>query len=112
FVDSNAGTSEIQDASYVLHETAARGTASVIVYTDANGVVTIDNGVFTRCEPGDNSWQVAGSTIELDRQEGRGTARNVTLRVKDTPVLYLPWVSFPIDDRRMSGFLAPVIGST
>jgi LPS-assembly protein len=111
-VDQDAGTSEIRDASYVLHEIAARGTANVIVYTDNNGIVTIDNGVFTRCEPGDNAWQIEGSTIELDRPAGRGTARNVTLRVKDVPVLYLPWVSFPINDQRMSGFLAPVVGST
>jgi LPS-assembly protein len=111
-VDQDAGTSEIHDASYVLHEIAARGTANVIVYTDNNGIVTIDNGVFTRCEPGDNAWQIEGSSIELDRPAGRGTARNVTLRVKDVPVLYLPWVSFPINDQRMSGFLAPVVGST
>jgi LPS-assembly protein len=111
-VDQNAGISEISNASYLLHETAARGTASVIVYTDANGVVTIDNGVFTRCEPGDNTWALAGDTIELDRPKGRGVARNVTLRVKDVPVLYLPWISFPINDQRATGFLAPVIGST
>ncbi len=111
-LDRNAGTSEIHEASYVLHEIAARGTANVIVYTDSNGIVTIDNGVFTRCEPGDNAWQIEGSSIELDRPAGRGTARNVTLRVKDLPVLYLPWVSFPINDQRMSGFLAPVVGST
>ncbi len=111
-VDQSTGTSELLDASYLLHETAARGTASVIVYTDANGIVTIDNGVFTRCEPGDNAWALAGDTIELDRPNGRGVARNVTLRIKDVPVMYVPWVSFPIDDRRATGFLAPVMGST
>ena len=111
-VDQNAGVSELSDASYVLHETAARGSADVIVYTDANGIITIDNGIFTRCEPGDNAWQIEGATINLDRPAGRGTATDVTLRVKDVPVLYLPWVSFPIDDQRMTGFLAPVLGST
>src|SRR5690606_5138290 len=111
-VDQNAGISEISNASYLLHETAARGTASVIIYRDENGIVTIDNGVFTRCEPGDNAWAITGDTIELDRPNGRGTATNVTLRVKDIPVLYTPWISFPIDDRRMTGFLAPVLGST
>ncbi len=111
-INRQAATSELHEASYLLHEIAARGNASVIVYTDADDVVTIDNGVFTRCEPGDNSWLVVGDTIRLDRQSGRGTARNVTLRVRDVPVLYLPWVSFPINDARMTGLLAPVIGST
>jgi LPS-assembly protein len=111
-VDQNAATSELRNASYVLHDITARGSADVIVYTDADGVITIDNGVYTRCEPGANSWLVAGSSIRLDQASGRGTARNVTLRVKDVPVLYVPWISFSIDDARATGFLAPVLGST
>jgi len=111
-IDGSNASSTLENASYLVHATGARGNAEVIVYTDANGVITIDNGVFTRCEPGDNSWVVAGDSISLDRSSGRGTARNVTLRVSDVPVLYLPWVSFPIDDARASGFLAPLIGST
>ncbi|MES2623796.1 MAG: LPS-assembly protein LptD [Pseudomonadota bacterium] len=111
-VNRETGVSTLLNASYVLHETSARGSAAVIVRTDADGVITIDNGVFTRCEPGDNSWFVAGDNIVLNQQTGRGTARNVTLRVKDVPVMYLPWISFPLNDDRVSGFLAPVLGST
>jgi LPS-assembly protein len=111
-VNQETGVSTLVNASYVLHETAARGTAAVIVRTDADGIITIDNGVFTRCEPGDNSWLVAGSKIVLNQESGRGTARNVTLKVKNVPVMYLPWISFPINDNRATGFLAPVIGST
>lgn len=111
-VDLNESTSTLNDANYVLHESGARGSASVIVYTDANGVVTIDNGVYTRCEPGDNAWQVTGDNILLNRETGRGVARGVTLEIRDVPVLYLPWVSFPINDERATGFLAPVIGNT
>ena len=43
---------------------------------------------------------------------GFGSATNVTLRVKDIPVFYTPYIHFPIDDRRQSGFLAPSIGSS
>lgn len=111
-VNQSTGASELQNASYVMHDIAARGTAAIIVYTDANGVVTIDNGVYTRCEPGNNAWEVAGSAIRLDQESGRGSARNVTLRVKDVPVFYLPYISFPINDERATGFLAPVLGST
>jgi len=111
-VDQQSGSGEIRDASYVLHDIAARGTADMIVYTDANGIITINNGRYTRCEPGDNSWQVQGRSITLNQSTGRGKATQVKLRVADIPVLYLPWVSFPINDERSSGFLAPVIGST
>lgn len=111
-VDQAVGTSVLQDASYLIHESGIRGRAEVIVYTDANGVITIDNGVFTRCEPGDNSWYIEGGEIELDRSTGRGVAKDLTLRVRDVPVLYLPRISFPIDDRRVTGLLAPVLGNT
>lgn len=111
-VHQDSGTSELANASYLLHESGIHGSASVLVYRDADGIITIDNGVFTRCEPGDNAWLVQGDHIELNRQSGMGMARDITLRVKNVPVLYLPWVSFPISDQRASGFLAPVIGST
>ncbi|MCQ5167731.1 putative LPS assembly protein LptD, partial [Roseburia hominis] len=39
-------------------------------------------------------------------------ATNVTLRVKDIPILYTPYIYFPIDDRRQSGFLPPTIGTS
>ena len=110
--DRNLGVSTLNEASYVLHDIVARGNADVIVYTDADGIITIDNGLFTRCEPGDNSWLVAGEHIELNQNTGRGTATNVTLRVRDTPVLYLPRITFPINDERATGFLAPMMGNT
>ena len=52
-------STNINNASYVLHEDSISVVAAeVIVYTDADGIITIDNGLFTRCEPGDNSWVV------------------------------------------------------
>ncbi len=63
----NAGeVSTLNNASYLMHEDMIRGTAEIIVYTDANGIVTIDNGVYTRCEPGNNSWVMEGETITLN----------------------------------------------
>ena len=109
----NAGErTSINNASYVLHEDNIRGTAEVIVYTDAEGIITIDNGAFTRCEPGNNSWVIEGNSITLNQVTGRGVARDVKLRLGKTPVLYLPVITFPINDERATGFLAPTIGST
>ena len=109
----NSGTStNINNASYVLHEDSIRGTAEIIVYTDVDGIITIDNGLFTRCEPGNNSWVVEAKTIVLNQETGRGQARNVKLRVANVPVLYLPMLTFPINDERASGFLAPTFGTT
>src|SRR5690606_33386504 len=45
-----------------------------------------------------------------DTEEGTGVARNATLRIGKVPVLYVPWLAFPIDDRRRTGLLYPNIG--
>ncbi len=110
-VDGVSKISQLISASYLLHTSAVRGHADKIVYKEVGGIITIDNGVFTRCEPGDNAWELAGERIVLDRDRGIGTARDLTLRIKDIPVMYLPWIRFPINDERATGFLAPVLGS-
>ena len=111
-VENQGTTTNIRNASYVLHEDNIRGSAEVIVYTDADGIITIDNGLFTRCEPGDNSWVVEAENIVLNQTTGRGVAKNVKMRLGDVPVIYLPRLTFPINDERASGFLAPTFGST
>ncbi len=52
-------------------------------------------------------WQIDASQIDLNTDTGRAETYNTTLRIKDVPVLYLPYFNFPIDERRSSGFLLP-----
>ncbi|MBN4081999.1 LPS assembly protein LptD, partial [Beggiatoa alba] len=59
----------------------------------------------------DNSWSLSSRHIKLDRAKGVGTAYHATLRVKNVPVFYTPYISFPLSDKRKSGFLAPSFGS-
>ena len=41
-----------------------------------------------------------------------GTARNARIRVAGVPVIYSPYLRFPIDDRRRTGLLIPSIGTS
>ncbi len=107
-LDTNEVT--IESATFIAHESHMRGSAEQINL--ANDLVTIRDGQFTRCEPGVNSWAIRGDEIELDQQTGVGTARDATLRVRGVPILYTPYIRFPIDDRRKSGFLFPTLGSS
>lgn len=103
---------ELSDTSYVLFSQAARGNAEEIVFRNTDGSLSITEGSYTVCEPGDNSWLLIGENIELNQQNGRGVARNVVLQVKDIPILPIPYISFPINDERSSGWLYPSIGNT
>ncbi len=44
--------------------------------------------------------------------DGYAFLTNVTFRVRDIPVLYLPWLVFPAKTRRQSGFLFPQLSSS
>ena len=63
---------------------------------------------FTTCPGDDPEWQLSAREIELRHDEGYGIARNAKLEFMDVPILYAPWFTFPIDDRRKSGFLYPL----
>lgn len=65
---------------------------------------------YTVCPPGEEDWWLSSRELELDREEGFGTARHATLRFFKVPVLYTPYISFPIDDRRKTGVLPPSLG--
>src|SRR5262249_50244506 len=55
-------------------------------------------------------WRVEASEMVLDKNRGRGVAWHARLMVKEVPVFYLPYFSFPLDHRRKTGFLSPSMG--
>lgn len=67
---------------------------------------------YTTCPPGRSDWSLRASDLLLDHADGIGTARHARIRLAGVPVLYSPYLRFPIDDRRRSGFLIPSIGSS
>ena len=109
-VQLDTGEAKVDNAEYVLHKSRVRGNALYAKRAE-NAIIRLKDGTYTTCEPNSNAWQLKGNNITLNPATGFGTATNVTLRVKDIPVLYTPYIYFPIDDRRQSGFLPPTIGS-
>ncbi|WP_137820022.1 LPS-assembly protein LptD [Pseudomonas sp. 2FG] len=105
------GEAKIDNAEYVLHKANVRGSA-LYAKRQEDAIIRLKDGTYTRCEPGSNDWNLKGNNITLNPATGFGTATNVTLRVKDIPVFYTPYIYFPIDDRRQSGFLPPSIGTS
>ena len=76
------------------------------------GALILDGVEYTTCPPGSEDWLMRGSSIKLDTRNGVGTAKGMTLRFKGAPILYAPYISFPIGDARKSGVLTPEIGSS
>jgi LPS-assembly protein len=73
-------------------------------------VYELEKASYSTCPPINPSWRVKASHIVLNKNTGRGYATNARLFVKNIPVLYFPYVNFPIDSRRKTGFLWPSYG--
>lgn len=74
-------------------------------------IYNLDDVSYTTCPPTHGVWKVKASHIELNKETGRGSARHARLLFKDIPIFYTPYLSFPIDSRRKTGFLWPTLGS-
>ncbi len=65
---------------------------------------------YTTCPAGREDWFLRARRLDLDTAADVGVARHVTLDFLGVPVLYLPYLRFPISDERKSGFLFPQLG--
>lgn len=105
-LDSDAA--RVDTAHYVIHEQRLRGDAQRLARLE-DGRYRLTEASFTTCEPGSRLWRLVSNDVTLDREQGYGTATHARLEVGRVPVFYWPWVRFPIDDRRQSGFLWPTL---
>ncbi len=108
---STAGTMEITDAGFYFPAQHAAGSAGEIE-RGAGNITILENTRYSTCDPADPDWEFRARRITLDQAQGQGHARSMSIRFKGLPIFYFPALSFPIDDRRKSGFLLPSIGDS
>lgn len=106
-----SGRIEFNGARFSLAAGNSRGGAGKLLITEA-GELQLDRVEYTTCPPGSNDWLLQADDIDLDTRDGIGTARDIRLRFKDVPILWAPFISFPIGEARKSGILTPEIGSS
>jgi LPS-assembly protein len=104
-----SGRIRFEDAEFSVGSDS-RGAATALEINQ-DGRLILDGVEYTTCPPGSEDWLLQGNSIELDTGTGVGTATGVKLRFKGVPILYTPYLSFPISDARKSGILTPEFGS-
>ncbi len=107
----NSDEARLRDAFFILPEGGFRGRADA-VYRDNKSLSRYTSASITSCPPKNQDWVVHADRFKMNRQTGKGAARHAWLEFKKVPIFYTPYISFPLDDRRLSGFLAPTWGST
>ncbi len=94
------------DTAYI----EARGRAAV-VNLEGEGVMRLESTQYTTCPEGNRSVVIGARSLVLDQNAGIGTARGALVRFKGVPLLYAPYLTFPINDQRKTGFLTPGFGT-
>jgi LPS-assembly protein len=106
-----AGGATFEGAKFELNDRNARGAADRIQVTRDNQLKL--NGVrYTTCPVGEEDWVLRASDIDIRQRAGLGFGRGVRLDFKGVPILYTPFISFPVGNQRKSGFLFPTIGTS
>lgn len=107
----NSSQARLRNAMFIVGDGPLRGTAEAI-YRDNEYLSRINETAFTSCPPGNQDWVMHASRLKINRESGQGSAKDAWMEFKGTPVFYTPYISFPTDNRRLSGFLAPSWGTT
>jgi LPS-assembly protein len=91
-------------------ENASRGSAKEILFNGPNRY-DVKDASYTTCVAGDDDWYLRAIDVDLDRSRLVGTAHDATIYFKGAPILYSPYLTFPLSNERKSGFLTPVLGT-
>ena len=110
-IDMNTSLGVFTNARFLQHDRGSRGNASKI-RRDSEFTIDLENGSYTQCTPDDESWYIKADDIHIDNEEGWGSAKGARLHVSNVPIFYAPYITFPIDDRRKTGFLFPTLSSS
>lgn len=100
----------LQDAEYRFLGQAGRGYATEMSATDQQ--VALQDASFTTCPDGDNGWALEAERIQINADDGWGEAWNSFVKIKGVPVMYLPYMTYPVSNKRKTGVLFPNIGSS
>lgn len=105
------GGAVFEGAQFELADRNARGSADRIRAT-TEGTLSLDRVRYTTCPLGNEDWMLTASDIDISQRAGLGIGRGVRLDFKGVPLLYTPFISFPVGNERKSGFLFPTIGTS
>jgi LPS-assembly protein len=109
--NSTTGLFGMEGAEYDLFTVPGRGSADRIAL-EASQKLTLTDLTYTSCARGNDDWLLHAGSLNINRETGTATARNARLEFKGVPILYTPYLTYPIDNRRKSGLLLPNLGSS
>ncbi len=110
------GTGEMDRPVFEIPKTeerrsASRGSAERALL-EAEEKSRLFHAEYTTCPVPRDDWVLRVGELEIDGKAQVGTAWNSAVHFLGVPILYSPWLTFPINNARKTGFLAPTLGSS
>ena len=103
----NTKDTNVWEGDYQMVGRQGRGKADLMKQRGENRYTILENGSFTSCLPGSDTWSVVGSEVIHDREEQVAEIWNARFKLGPVPVFYSPYLQLPVGDKRRSGFLIP-----
>ena len=103
----NTKDTNVWEGDYQMVGRQGRGNADLMKQRGENRYTILENGSFTSCLPGSNTWSVVGSEVIHDREEQVAEIWNARFKLGPVPVFYSPYLQLPVGDKRRSVFLIP-----
>ncbi len=108
-LDSGAG--DMPQPQYELGDTGGHGKADSL-HMSSRENYDLKDATYTTCPIDQEDWMLKAGSLNLDQNTHIGVAEDVTVSWLGVPFLYTPWMDFPLDNQRKSGFLGPTFGAT
>ena len=90
---------------------ASRGQAAMAIL-EPEQKSRLVRAEYTSCPVPRDDWFIRVRELEIDSALNVGHAYNTTVYFLGLPILYSPYLNFPLDNKRKTGFLAPTLGTS
>ncbi|MFN4236317.1 MAG: LPS-assembly protein LptD [Vogesella sp.] len=108
YLDQDTGSADNAAFSFKDNGRTLRGNAERLTM-QGKGKYQLQGSRANTCDPNDDSWYLKAGTIDLDYGRNIGVARHARVEFQGVPILYTPWIDFPLDGNRKSGLLFPTV---
>ena len=109
FLELGKDKGVLRNSQFVLSTVPARGT-SRLTFFDSKDLSRYEQFSYTSCPPGNRDWILHADKVKINKATGQGSGSHAWMEFKGVPMFYTPYMSFPTDDRRQTGLLAPSFG--
>jgi LPS-assembly protein len=110
FINLKTETGYLIDATLFSQATQFRIAGKRIEKRDKDSY-RLDEGSVTTCDGERPAWRITCRSLDVT-VEGYGIARSAGFRIREVPVLWVPFLAFPVKIERQTGLLVPQFGAS